>query len=276
MANQLKMALVDSIITLHGHGWSRRRIARELGIHRETVGRYVNCAGPPKPASNAPIGIDPSKPASNAPTGSPSVAAAWREVIGDKLDQGLTAQRIYQDLVSDHGYAGSYYSVRRLVRKLEWRDASTVPADGVRAGGEAQVDFGRGAPIVTADGKRRGTWVFRIVLSHSRKGYSEAVSRQTTDDFLRCLENAFAHFGGVREHLVIDNLRAAVKQADWFDPELCPKVQSFCRALRDRDPADAAVHAAAQGEDRARHRVRKGQRTQGAHVHRWPSRTSTC
>jgi hypothetical protein len=35
--------------------------------------------------------------------------------------------------------------------------------------------FGRGAPIVTADGKRHRTWVFRIVLSHSRKGYAEAV-----------------------------------------------------------------------------------------------------
>ena len=77
MANQLRMGLVQSIITLHGHGWSRRRIARELGIHRETVGRYVNCAGPPKPASIAPIGVDISKPASNAPTGSPSTAAPW-------------------------------------------------------------------------------------------------------------------------------------------------------------------------------------------------------
>ena len=41
MANQLKMALVDSIITLHGHGWSLRRIARELGIDRETVARHI-------------------------------------------------------------------------------------------------------------------------------------------------------------------------------------------------------------------------------------------
>ena len=60
------------------------------------------------------------------------------------------------------------------------------------AGEEAQVDFGRGAPIIGPDGKRKSTWVFRIVLSHSRKGYSEAVHRQTTDDFLRSLENAFA------------------------------------------------------------------------------------
>ena len=52
---------------------------------------------------------------------------------------------------------------------------------------------------------------------------------QTTDDFLRVLENAFRHFGGVPRTLVIDNLKAAVSHPDWFDPELTPKVQSFCQ-----------------------------------------------
>ena len=97
----------------------------------------------------------------------------------------------------------------------------------MRAGRRGPGRFWTGRAIVGSDGKRRSTWVFRIVLSHSRKGYAEAVHRQTTDDFLRCLENAFAHFGGLPRTLVIDNLRAAVKRADWFDPELCPKVRSF-------------------------------------------------
>jgi hypothetical protein len=70
--------------------------------------------------------------------------------------------------------------------------------------------------------------VFRIVLSHSRKAYSEAVYRQTTENFIRCLENAFWHFGGAVQTLVIDNLRAAVTKADWFDPELNPKIDAFC------------------------------------------------
>ena len=96
-------------------------------------------------------------------------------------------------------------------------------------GEEAQVDFGTGAPLVGPDGKRRRTHVFRIVLSHSRKAYSEAVLRQTTEDFIRCLENAFWHWGGVPKVLVIDNLKAAVSEADWFDPELNPKVRSFCQ-----------------------------------------------
>jgi hypothetical protein len=69
--------------------------------------------------------------------------------------------------------------------------------------------------------------MFRIVLSHSRKGYSEVVWQQTTDNFIAALENAFAYFGGVPKRLVIDNLKAAVKRADWYDPEIHPKLQSF-------------------------------------------------
>jgi hypothetical protein len=91
------------------------------------------------------------------------------------------------------------------------------------------VDFGAGAPIITSEGTRRKTNVFRIVLSHSRKAYSEATFTQTTEDFCRSLENAFAHFGGVPKTLVIDNLKAAVAHPDWFGPELTPKAQSFCR-----------------------------------------------
>jgi hypothetical protein len=96
-------------------------------------------------------------------------------------------------------------------------------------GAEAQVDFGTGAPVIGADGRRRKTHVFRITLSHSRKAYSEPTFTQTTDDFLFALENAFAHFGGVPKTLVIDNLKAAVLHPDWFDPVLTPKIQSFCQ-----------------------------------------------
>jgi hypothetical protein len=65
--------------------------------------------------------------------------------------------------------------------------------------------------------------------SHSRKGYSEVVWRQTTESFIRCLENAFRHFGGVTVSVVIDNLKAGVLQADWFDPQLNPKPEEFAR-----------------------------------------------
>ena len=65
------------------------------------------------------------------------------------------------------------------------------------------------------------------MLSHSRKGYSEVVWQQTTENFIRCLENSFRYFGGVTPTVVIDNLKAAVTKADWFDPLLNPKITAF-------------------------------------------------
>ncbi len=157
-------------------------------------------------------------------------ASRFESLILEKLQQELSAQRIYQDLTVEHGFTGSYDSVKRFVRQLgPYSRPLPMRRMECAAGEEAQVDFGSGAPVVGADGKRRKTHVFRIVLSHSRKAYSEATFRQTTEDFIGCLENAFASFGGLPKILVIDNLRAAVKHPDWFDPELVPKLRSFCQ-----------------------------------------------
>jgi transposase len=237
MANQLKMAKINSILTLHQNGWSSRRIAKELCIHRDTVRRHIRLAREQdsKPAK-APPGLDDSEQAkpAKALTGlagevplSRSDCEPFREIIEAKLAQGLTAQRIHQDLAGEHGFGGQYHSARRFVKKL--RGATPLPFRRMECepGQEAQVDFGTGAPVVTA-GARRRTHVLRVVLSHSRKGYSESVFRQTTESFLRCLENAFWHFGGAPRTTVIDNLKAAVARADWYDPEVHPIIQSFC------------------------------------------------
>ena len=257
MSYLLKVATIDIILSLHRRGWSQRRIAQRAGRQSRDSRTPPQTGQVGAEPANAPTGSDTPEPASkpaNAPSGSdgletgpfpsdqtaasPSITVdhdigrrsecePWRNVIQAMCDQGLSAQRIYQDLTTEHSFTGSYYSVRRFVHRLEptrelpFRRLECGPGD------EAQVDFGTGARIIDPNGKRRKTHVFRIVLSHSRKAYSEAVYRQTTDDFLRCLESAFRHFGGVPRCLILDNLRAAVKKADWFEPELNPKVRSF-------------------------------------------------
>jgi transposase len=142
-------------------------------------------------------------------------------------EAGLSAQRIYQDLVSEHQFAGSYDAVKRFVRQLGATEPLPFRRMETEPGQEAQVDFGQGAWVVE-EGHRRRPHVLRVVLSCTRKGYTEAFYRQTTENFIRGLENSFRHFGGVVATLVIDNLRAAVSKADWFDPQLNPKVVSFC------------------------------------------------
>jgi hypothetical protein len=97
-------------------------------------------------------------------------------------------------------------------------------------GEEVQIDYGQGAWVQEPGSKkRRRPWVFRAVLGYSRKAYSEAVWRQDTETFLRCIENAFRYFGGVVAKVVPDNLKAAVLHADWFDPDLNPKLAEFAK-----------------------------------------------
>lgn len=232
---QLKVNQQQSIIALHEQGWSGRRIARELGLDRGTVGKYL--AGNSKSATNPQTGsgvADPPKPATNPQAGSVTVPGPaslcdpWREQIEAALERGLSIQRIYQDLVVERQFAGSYFSVRRFV--LRRVDAQELPFRRMECapGQELQVDFGLGAWVMD-NGKRRRPHLFRSVLSYSRKAYSEVVWRQTSESFLRCLENAFRHFGGVTATVVPDNLKACVLQADWYDPELNPKLEEFAR-----------------------------------------------
>lgn len=247
--NQLKVSLQQKIIALAACGWSQRRIARELRLDRSTVKRYVP---PPaaKPASNPTAGSDGSKPTTaqnpttgceapkpatgdNPTTGSasgpPSLCEHHRAEIERALGQGFSAQRIHQDLQIDHAFAGSYESVKRFVRQLAPGLALPFRRMESAPGEQMQVDFGQGSPVVDELGKRRRPHLFRAVLSHSRKAYSEVVWRQDTETFVRCVENAFRNFGGVTATVVVDNLKAAVLDPDWFEPNLNPKMADFAR-----------------------------------------------
>src|SRR6266550_4898738 len=171
---QLKVNLQQSIRTLHKQGWSKRRIARELDLDRATVRKYL--AGISDPATPQPGSGDPGP--SKSPTshtgsailsGPASLCDPWREEIEQALERGLSIQRIYQDLVVERQFAGSYFAVRRFVlrrvssQELPFRRMESAP------GRELQVDFGLGAWVIE-EGKRRRPHLFRGVLSHSRKG----------------------------------------------------------------------------------------------------------
>lgn len=241
MANKLMVQEQEAIRNLTRLGWGIRRIARELQVSRNTVRNHVRTLALADPGLVAEqilksgalatpgvvIQIDPLSTAGK--TGRASLCFVHAELILKKVESGLTAQRIYQDLHLENGFAGSYQSVKRYVQKVRQSDPKLVQRIEVEPGEEVQVDFGAGPTLVGSGGKKSKTWIFRMVLSHSRKAYSEAVLRQDTETFLRCLENAFRHFGGGTLTINLDNLKAAVLKADWADPQLNPKLIDFAR-----------------------------------------------
>jgi transposase len=176
--NQLHVSQQHSIATLAAQGWSARKIARELGIHRQTVGRYLEAVEADSKPANPPTGSQESsdsKPAivpAGSKAGRTSQCAALSAVIEQGLLAGLSAQRIYQDLVSAHAFRGGYDAVKRFVRRLAQRMEPPFRRMECAPGQELQVDFGQGAWVIE-EGKRRRPHLFRAVLSHSRKAYSE-------------------------------------------------------------------------------------------------------
>ena len=249
MANRLNMAKVQTILTLHRQGLPNREIGRIAGIDRGTVGKYVNQEN--SKSAKAPTGSDGESAASESSQtvvtpGSRSECEPHRAFIEERLELGLSAQRIQRELKEDiSGKAPSYYSVRRFVAKLQAKRKLPYRRMEVEPGEEAQIDFGTAAPVIDRNGKRRRPWVLRVVLSHSRKGYSEAVYRQTTDAFIQCIENAFHYFGGVPKRLLIDNLKAGRVQGRLVRPGDSPQAAIVRPALRHGVRAHAGLYSVA-------------------------------
>jgi len=213
MANITKVELQQTIHSLHSQGWSQRRIARNLGVHRLTVSRYIE-------TSKCTI-------SQTGKAGRRSDCEPYRESIQSWVNQGLSSERIRQDLTVQFGASISYDSVNRFVKTLEVDDSVRVYRMECEPGQEAQIDYGTLYLPIGEDRRRKKVHVLIVTLSHSRKSYVEAVLSQNAESFLRSLENAFRHFGGVPERLCPDNLKAAVIKADWYDPEVNPKLREF-------------------------------------------------
>ena len=120
MSNVLKVSLQTTIYSLADRGWSQRRIASELGINRETVSGLCGWQNRPfRPPALRRARLQ------NQPFRSPALELGRRsyceplaEAIAAKVEVGLSARRIYQDLVEQNGFNDSYQSVQRLFASL--------------------------------------------------------------------------------------------------------------------------------------------------------------
>jgi len=155
MSNVLSDYKQETIVTLGRHGWSTRRIAREVGVHRETVARYLRAAGvslrppghwgraPPKPSKE----VTGAKPAKEV-TAAKSQCEVFRAHIEARVAEGQNAKVIWQDLVTGEDFGGAYESVKRFVRTLRTPQRAQERAlIDTPPGEEAQVDYGEG-PLV--------------------------------------------------------------------------------------------------------------------------------
>jgi len=151
----------------------------------------------------------------------PSSVEPYATVVAELLAQRVEVMTIFDRLHDDHGYRGSYSSVRRYVQRVHPQPARVTVRVHTGPGEEAQIDFGAAGPFVDpASGRARSAWVFVLTLGYSRHQYAELVFDQTVRTWIACHRHAFAWFGGMPRRLVIDNLKAGVLEAALHDPVL--------------------------------------------------------
>jgi transposase len=142
-----------------------------------------------------------------------------REQLHAWVEQGISGTAIHAALKRQHGWAGSYSSVRRLVADIR----SQLPPETTcrldfDPGDAAQVDFGAGPTLDHPDGQPRRTWAFVMTLANSRHQYVEFVWDQTAATWLGCHRRAFEWFAGVPRRVIIDNAKCAITRACAQDP----------------------------------------------------------
>ena len=182
------------ILTLKKKGLSQRKIARKLGISRNTVKKYLE--NPEFPESQKKGGkrkslLDPY--ACNI--------EAWLEE-----DFDYKGTWIY-DRLSNMGFSGSYEIVKRKVHELKAeRQKIAYMRFETEPGYQAQVDFGE-FQVENADGSIKKLYLFSMILGYSRRIYGELIERCDLPTFLDCHMRAFEYLGGIPEEILYDRMR---------------------------------------------------------------------
>jgi len=120
------MSVQENIRTLDSHGIAGREIARRLGVSRDSVMKYTGQQDySPKPPAPVP------RPAGSVLTGFEDTIELW---LGEDQrrprKQRHTAQRVFDRLVAEQDYLGSYSPVQRFVRK--WKAQNRQAGEGNR------------------------------------------------------------------------------------------------------------------------------------------------
>jgi transposase len=185
----------------HVEGLSQREAARRFGIHRNTVRKMLAFAVPPGYRRATP----PPRPKLGAFTAIiDQILAADRSA---PPKQRHTAKRIFDRLRTEHGYAGSYTSVKAYVHEHRAR-AQEMFVPLAHPPGHAQADFGEAVAVI--GGVRQKIHFFCLDLPHSDAGFLKAYPAERTEAFLDGHNAAFAFLGGVPQSILYDNTRLAV------------------------------------------------------------------
>lgn len=199
-------------------GWGPKRIARELGLARNTVRRYL------REGAAAETQTRPGRRCLDA-----EAVARAKQLFTTSAEGNAV---VVTDELRKDGHDVSTRTVQRLVRSERLERAAAVVATirfETAPGAQMQIDFGQKRVLI--GGVEMVVHLLVAVLSYSRRLFVKAFHAERGDDWREGIAAAFAHFGGVPRELLIDNARALVASRDRATQSvrLHPQFAAFCR-----------------------------------------------
>ena len=226
------------ILALHRQGFSMRKISEKLGVHRDTVKKYITQNHPPK---------------YRKVKNKDSIIAPYLQFIEQWLQQDNYRATWIFNQIKNLGYGGGYDTVKNHVRKVKdqyQRQAfirfETVP------GLQGQMDW---ADFQVSDASGNITlFLFVLVLGFSRAMYAELVPVCSLQLFLDAHIRAFHYLGGIPMEMLYDNMKHVVTKREightvfnvefdhfghhyGFKPILCPPYSPWVKGKVER-PVD--------------------------------------
>jgi transposase len=209
---------VQELRELHARGWGSRRIARELGLARNTVKRYLG------EKCEAGVQTRPSARALDDEGRGVAVGLFESEAGGNAV--------VVAELLRARGYKVSERTVQKVVagRRREQVAATVATVRYETApGAQMQIDFGQKQVWVACVLVR--VYLLVAVLSYSRRLFVKAFLAERQDDWLEGIGGAFRRFGGVTRTVLGDNARSLVLAHNRVAQTLSfhPAYLAFCR-----------------------------------------------
>jgi len=191
-------------------GTSIRAAAKQMGLSRNTVAKYLRVSEPHRQEKSA-------RPRPVLERVSPRIEELLQEWQGrTTAKQRLTGSRLHRQLVEE-GYQVGITTVRDHLREKRRQAAEVYIPLVHRPGEEGQVDFFQ---VTVDEGERREVWKFLLHLPYSGRDFVWLYHRCDQLAFLDGHVRAARHLGGLPRRLVYDNLTAAVRRLAGVHREL--------------------------------------------------------
>jgi transposase len=195
------MEMIAMIKRLQDQGMSVRQISRKTGYSRNTIGKYLKGGQPVYQRQKE----DPSPMKERIRP----MIEQWLEE--DRLapkKQRRTRLKMFNDLVAQYDYAGSYTTVKKVVQEIVGSRKEVFVPRHYEPGEFIEFDFGEFEMEVGGVRQKAYLHAYQLPLSNDRFGYVSF--RQTQDEMFESHRRAFEHFGGVSKVVRYDNLKQAV------------------------------------------------------------------